>query len=77
MRNTLGLIMSFDNDTDMRELTEHRPISSIPFSGRYRVIDFMLSNFVNSGCNQVGIHPFCKPLPNRRLHAVQYGEQWH
>lgn len=55
MKNTLGIIISFDNDSDMRELAEHRPVSSIPFSGRYRVIDFMLSNFVNSGCHQVGI----------------------
>ncbi|MDO5547533.1 MAG: glucose-1-phosphate adenylyltransferase subunit GlgD [Eubacteriales bacterium] len=55
MKNTLGIIISFDNDSDMRELAEHRPVSSIPFSGRYRIIDFMLSNFVNSGCHQVGI----------------------
>jgi glucose-1-phosphate adenylyltransferase len=55
MKNTLGIIISFDNEDDMRELAEHRPVSSIPFGGRYRVIDFMLSNFVNSGCHQVGI----------------------
>ena len=55
MKNTFGIIISFDNDSDMRELAEHRPVSSIPFSGRYRIIDFMLSNFVNSGCYQVGI----------------------
>ncbi len=55
MKNTLGIIIGFDMDSDMRELSEHRPIASVPFSGRYRVIDFMLSNFVNSGCNQVGI----------------------
>ena len=55
MKNTFGIIISFDNDSDMRELAEHRPVSSIPFSGRYRIIDFMLSNFVNSGCTQVGI----------------------
>ncbi len=56
MKNTLGMIIGFDNDNgDMRELAEHRPIASVPFCGRYRVIDFMLSNFVNSGCYQVGI----------------------
>ena len=42
MKNTFGIIISFDNDSDMRELAEHRPVSSIPFSGRYRIIDFML-----------------------------------
>lgn len=58
MKNTLGMIIGFDNNNssgDMRELAEHRPIASVPFCGRYRVIDFMLSNFVNSGCYQVGI----------------------
>lgn len=55
MKNTLGIIISFDNQSDMHELAEHRPIASVPFSGRYRIIDFMLSNFVNSGCYQVGI----------------------
>lgn len=55
MKNTLGIIIGFDMENDMRELSEHRPIASVPFSGRYRIIDFMLSNLVNSGCNQVGI----------------------
>ncbi len=55
MKNTFGIIISFDNNDDLRELTEHRPVASVPFGGRYRVIDFMLSNLVNSGCYQVGV----------------------
>lgn len=55
MKNTLGIIIGFDNYNDLRELTEHRPVASVPFGGRYRVIDFILSNLVNSGCYQVGI----------------------
>ena len=30
---------------DMDGLTEHRPIASLPFGGKYRLIDFPLSNF--------------------------------
>ena len=55
MKNTLGIIIGFDNNNDLRELTEHRPVASVPFGGRYRVVDFMLSNFVNSGCYNVGV----------------------
>ena len=55
MKNTLGIIIGFDNNNDLRELSEHRPVASVPFGGRYRVIDFILSNLVNSGCYQVGV----------------------
>ena len=55
MKNTLGIIIGFDNNNDLRELSEHRPVASVPFGGRYRVVDFMLSNFVNSGFYNVGV----------------------
>lgn len=55
MKNTLGIIIGFDSNNDLRELSEHRPVASVPFGGRYRVIDFMMSNLVNSGCYQVAV----------------------
>ena len=55
MKNALGIIIGFDSNNDLRELSEHRPVASVPFGGRYRVVDFMLSNFVNSGCYNVGV----------------------
>lgn len=55
MKNTLGIIISFDAANDLREMTDHRTVASVPFGGRYRVIDFMLSNMVNADINQVGI----------------------
>jgi glucose-1-phosphate adenylyltransferase len=39
----------------MQELTGHRPLAAVPFGGRYRLIDFALSNMVNSGITDVGI----------------------
>ena len=39
----------------IRELTEKRAMGSVPFGGRYRLIDFPLSNMVNSGINKVGV----------------------
>ena len=55
MKNTMGIIIGFDSNNDLRELSEHRPVASVPFGGRYRVIDFMMSNLVNSGCYQVAV----------------------
>ena len=34
MKNTLGIIIGFDNNNDLRELTEHRPVASVPFGSR-------------------------------------------
>lgn len=55
MKSILGLILIGDRSNSMRELTMHRTIASVPFGGRYRLIDFTLSNFVNSGISNVGI----------------------
>jgi glucose-1-phosphate adenylyltransferase len=39
----------------MPELTRVRSMASVPFGGRYRLIDFTLSNMVNSGINNIGL----------------------
>ena len=38
---------------DMGGLTEHRPIASLPFGGKYRLIDFPLSNLANAGIRSI------------------------
>ena len=53
--NALGLIFSNIHDNDVPELTSRRAIGSIPFGGRYRLIDFALSNMINSDINKVGV----------------------
>lgn len=55
MKNVLGIIIAFDTDNDLREITEHRTVAAVPFGGRYRIVDFMLSNMVNSGIYRVGM----------------------
>ena len=50
-----GIIFSNIYDTAMGELTMHRTVASMPFGGRYRFIDFVLSNMVNSGVNNIGV----------------------
>ncbi len=53
--NVLGLIFASMHDSYVSELTKQRTMGSIPFGGRYRLIDFPLSNFVNSGITEVGV----------------------
>lgn len=51
----LGLVFSNIHDNSIPELTQNRTTGSIPFCGRYRLVDFALSNMVNSGIAKVGI----------------------
>lgn len=53
--NVLGIIFSNLHEDLIRELTAVRTTASVPFGGRYRMIDFPLSNMVNSGINKVGV----------------------
>jgi len=55
MNGVMGVIFASDNENKLNELTIHRTTASLPFCGRYRLIDFTLSNFVNSGITQIGI----------------------
>ncbi len=51
----VGLIFSNIHDNSVPELTKLRTIGSVPFGGRYRLIDFALSSMVNSGISKIGI----------------------
>ncbi|MBQ7714096.1 MAG: glucose-1-phosphate adenylyltransferase subunit GlgD [Oscillospiraceae bacterium] len=55
MNGLHGVIFSYEKEPGLRELVEHRMPASIPFGGRYRIIDFMLSNMQNAGVTDVGI----------------------
>lgn len=55
MRDMMGIVMADNRDLRLNELTEFRSVPALPFGGRYRLIDFILSNMVNSGMINVGI----------------------
>ncbi|MDE6586350.1 MAG: glucose-1-phosphate adenylyltransferase subunit GlgD [Clostridia bacterium] len=55
MASTVGIIFSSMNEESVPELTRVRSMGSIPIGGRYRVVDFTLSNMVNSGITTVGM----------------------
>ncbi len=51
----LGIVFSNIHDKYVSELTRSRTMASVPYGGRYRLIDFVLSNMVNSGITKVGV----------------------
>ena len=53
MKNTLCMIMAGGKGSRLIPLTCHRAKPSVPFGGRYRIIDFVMSNFVNSGYRNI------------------------
>lgn len=55
MKGLHGLIFAYGKHPGLGSLVERRTPTSVPFGGRYRLIDFMLSNMVNAGVTDVGV----------------------
>lgn len=55
MNDVIGIVNDTEEAKQLRELIGGRSLASIPFGGRYRMVDFTLSNMVNSGIENVGI----------------------
>lgn len=55
MGNVLGLVFANMHDTTLGDMTKNRTMGSVMIGGRYRLIDFPLSNMVNSGISEVGV----------------------
>jgi glucose-1-phosphate adenylyltransferase len=52
-RRVLGIVLAGGKGTRLFPLTRERAKPAVPFGGKYRIIDFVLSNFVNSGINSI------------------------
>lgn len=55
MKDAMGIIFAQGHGYGLGELTRNRSIAALPVAGRYRIIDFLLSNMVNSGIMNVGV----------------------
>ncbi|OCT11750.1 glucose-1-phosphate adenylyltransferase subunit GlgD [Paenibacillus pectinilyticus] len=53
MKDVLGMINLMNEQDDLSTLTRNRCVGAVPFAGRYRMIDFALSNMSNSGIQKV------------------------
>ena len=70
--NVMGII--FANDAAMGELTDKRTVASIPFGGRYRQVDFALSNLACAGVRHIGV--IARHNYQSLMHHVGDGEEW-
>ena len=61
MSKALGIINFSGNHIWVKGLQSYRPIGAMSFLGRYRVIDFPLSNMSNSGIDQIQVYINQKP----------------
>ncbi len=70
----LGMIFANMHDVSVVELTKERTMGSILFGGRYRMIDFPLSNMVNSGVGEIGV--ITKSNYQSLLDHLGSGREW-
>ncbi|MFR0978289.1 MAG: hypothetical protein ACLSFJ_02260 [Holdemania filiformis] len=75
MCDALGIINFEDACVDITGLMDYRPASAISFLGRYRLIDFMLSNMTNSGISQIEV--FIKDKPRSLIEHLGNGRQYN
>jgi glucose-1-phosphate adenylyltransferase len=54
-RDTLALIMAGGRGSRLKDLTKWRAKPSVAFGGKFRIIDFPLSNCINSGIRRIGV----------------------
>ena len=70
----MGIINLQEENNLIREMTDRRAVESIPFAGRYRLIDFTLSSMVNSGISNVGV--MLPDKPRSVLDHLRSGKDW-
>ncbi len=74
MKNYIGIINLDENEDRIRELTRTRPLASVPMAGRYRIIDFVLSNMTNAGIENIAI--FSKNKSRSLVDHLSNGRPW-
>lgn len=55
LNDYMSILSLNENEENIKCLTKKRPLASIPIAGRYRIVDFVLSNLVNAGVRNVGM----------------------
>ncbi|SHO54227.1 glucose-1-phosphate adenylyltransferase subunit GlgD [Anaerocolumna xylanovorans] len=72
--NAIGIIFSNMHDEEMHEITGSRTMGALPFGGKYRLVDFALSNMRNSSVASVGI--VAKSNYQSLLEHLGSGKEW-
>ncbi|MVP02305.1 glucose-1-phosphate adenylyltransferase subunit GlgD [Paenibacillus lutrae] len=74
MKHVMGVINLVNEPDDLEELTLHRCAGSVPFGGRYRLIDFILSSMVNSSIDNVAV--FTQHKYRSLMDHLGSGKEW-
>jgi glucose-1-phosphate adenylyltransferase len=74
MRDTIAIVLAGGVGSRLNMLVKHRAKPAVPFGGIYRIIDFALSNAMNSGINRVAVLTQYKPLSLMR--HIGSGAAW-
>ena len=69
-----AIIFANMHDFSIEDLTKNRTFASVPFGGRYRMIDFPLSNSVNAGIIDIGV--ITKSNYRSLMEHIGNGSQW-
>ena len=70
LRNTFAMVLAGGRGTRLMQLTDRHAKPAIPFGGKYRIIDFPLSNCVNSGIRKVSV------VTQYKAHSLLIHMQW-
>lgn len=71
--NMIGLI-NMREDRPLKEINDTRPLATLPIGGKYRLIDFTLSNMVNAGIENVGL--MLSSQSRSVLDHIRSGKEW-
>ncbi|HWR30725.1 MAG TPA: glucose-1-phosphate adenylyltransferase subunit GlgD [Negativicutes bacterium] len=74
MKGLLGLINLYEDESGMGVLARQRPLAAMPYAGRYRLIDFALSNLVNAGVRTVGV--LVRDKYRSLIDHLRSGKEW-
>ena len=74
MKQVVGIINLQEGNSLIRELAATRAVEALPFAGRYRLVDFAISNMVNSGISTVGL--LLPDFSRAVLDHIRSGKDW-
>lgn len=72
--NVMSVLFASGNESKLNELTLHRTTASLPFGGRYRLIDFALSGLVNHEITKIGI--ITRSNYSSLMDHIRMGRDW-
>ncbi|OPJ56686.1 glucose-1-phosphate adenylyltransferase subunit GlgD [Clostridium oryzae] len=74
LKDYMGIVDLNEREDNLKNLTRNRTVASIPIAGRYRIIDFVLSNMVNAGIQNIGV--FTKSKSRSLVDHISGGRPW-